>query len=196
MSGEIRRPLPSHVYQDPSAVLHCAGAVEFRNEIQSRFGLDLPATVTFDYPSLSAMAGYIAERTLPTPSHRVLAALQLPGGGALAAGATTTELVGMSVVAASLGEGVGDASMAGQLFSSQDLIRPVPLQRWDVEQVVAADDILASNATRLAAWVSGVERFDEAIFRLSTAEAVGMDPQCRVLLEQTHAAIQVGKMLF
>jgi acyl carrier protein len=34
--------------------------VELRNALTSRFGVELPATATFDYPSLAALAGYIA----------------------------------------------------------------------------------------------------------------------------------------
>ena len=39
------------------------GAVELRNALTSRFGVELPATVTIDYPSISALAGYIASNT-------------------------------------------------------------------------------------------------------------------------------------
>ena len=45
--------------------------------------------------------------------------------------------------------------------------------------------------TRFAAWMDGVAEFDEGLFRLSRAEAGGLDPQCRVLLENTWAAMQV-----
>ena len=42
------------------AGLDSLGAVELRNALASRFSLDLPATLTFDYPSISALAGYLA----------------------------------------------------------------------------------------------------------------------------------------
>jgi hypothetical protein len=45
--------------------------------------------------------------------------------------------------------------------------------------------------TRFAAWMDGVAEFDEGLFRLSQAEAGGLDPQCRMLLENTWAAMQV-----
>lgn len=37
-----------------------AGAVELRTGLVAEFRLDLPATVTFDYPSSSALAAFIA----------------------------------------------------------------------------------------------------------------------------------------
>ena len=48
---------------------------------------------------------------------------------------------------------------------------------------------LQSNQHRFAAWMEGVSQFDEGLFRLSRMEAVGLDPQCRVVLEQTAAAV-------
>ena len=43
----------------------CSGAVELRNAVTSSFGVDLPATVTFDQPSVAALATYIASRLKP-----------------------------------------------------------------------------------------------------------------------------------
>ena len=89
--------------------------------------------------------------------------------------------------------GQGDASTpAERLFGAADLVRQVPLERWDCERVVAGAEILQSGAARCAAWVPGAQLFDEALFRLSRTEAAGLDPQARVLLEQTHAALEDG----
>ncbi len=37
-------------------------AVELRNNIQARFGIEVPATITFDYPNIEALAKYIDDR--------------------------------------------------------------------------------------------------------------------------------------
>ena len=42
------------------AGLDSLGAVELRNALGSEFGIDLPATVTFDYPSVSELADFLA----------------------------------------------------------------------------------------------------------------------------------------
>ena len=34
--------------------------MELRNTLNSKFGVDLPPTVTLDYPTISALAGYLA----------------------------------------------------------------------------------------------------------------------------------------
>jgi acyl transferase domain-containing protein len=41
---------------------------------------------------------------------------------------------------------------------------------------------------RFGAFVEGVDRFDSGAFRLPYAEAAALDPQARILLEQTHVS--------
>ena len=45
------------------AGLDSIGAVELRNAVSAAFGMELPATATFDYPSAEALAPYIAGKT-------------------------------------------------------------------------------------------------------------------------------------
>ena len=48
------------------AGLDSLGAVELRNAIGGKFGIDLPATAAFDYPTASALAAYISARMAPS----------------------------------------------------------------------------------------------------------------------------------
>ena len=48
------------------AGLDSLGAVELRNSLSSLFGIDLPATVTFDYPTASELAGFLAGTAIHT----------------------------------------------------------------------------------------------------------------------------------
>lgn len=41
----------------------CAGAVELRNALSSSFQLELSSTVTFDHPTVAALAAHIAGLT-------------------------------------------------------------------------------------------------------------------------------------
>lgn len=47
------------------AGLDSLGAVELRTSLESAFTCILPATVTFDYPSINALAKYIASQHAP-----------------------------------------------------------------------------------------------------------------------------------
>lgn len=50
--------------------LDSLGSVELRNSLASQFGVELPATVTLDYPSISALASYIASLLAPQSKPR------------------------------------------------------------------------------------------------------------------------------
>lgn len=45
--------------------LDSLGAVELRNALQGRLGLELPSTLVFDYPTVATMATFIAEKLQP-----------------------------------------------------------------------------------------------------------------------------------
>jgi acyl carrier protein len=38
------------------------GAVELHNKLEAKLGIELPATVTFDYPTTAALASFLATR--------------------------------------------------------------------------------------------------------------------------------------
>ena len=44
------------------AGLDSLGAVELRSELAAAFDLDVPATLTFDYPSIAALGAYFSSR--------------------------------------------------------------------------------------------------------------------------------------
>lgn len=48
------------------AGLDSIGAVELRNAVNERYGVELPATITFDYPTIGDLAHYLAQRTAPS----------------------------------------------------------------------------------------------------------------------------------
>ena len=232
-----------------------AGAVELRNAVHAQFGVELPATVTFDYPTIAAMADFLAARLAPPgpppgpaaalPSPAVLPVADSAGGG-------VTEVVGLSSVMSTPGTpdcgaprsiplglpgwlvqatllptdcaGIlpasiwlrasgspqepaavqcqlgqvdagpdcwGHAGFATPLMGCLDVNRRIPLERWDVNTIPAPDDVLASNMLRFACFMDQVDRFDSGVFRLARAEAAALDPQSRVLLQQTFASLQV-----
>ena len=181
------------------AGLDSVGAVELRNAVQEAFGVELPATVTYDYPTVEALAGFIIltstataqGRGAPSTVANFLPTVQIDREQS---GAPLSAVTGWAGVAASTSKHAG-ATLAERLFSSGDLIRPVPLGRWDLEVVKVAPDIQGAGSLRMAAWIDGVEGFDESIFRVSKSEAVGTDPQCRVLLEQTWEVLEDGGVM-
>lgn len=60
--------LKAHKRRSRSLLLVPAGAVELRNALMTRFGVELPPTVTFDFPTVSALANFIATHTEAAPA--------------------------------------------------------------------------------------------------------------------------------
>ena len=48
------------------AGLDSIGAVELRNAVSAKYGVELLATVTFDYPTIGELAQYLAAKTAPS----------------------------------------------------------------------------------------------------------------------------------
>ena len=49
------------------AGLDSIGAVELRNAVGAKFGIELPATASFDYPTAHALAVHVAAHASPNP---------------------------------------------------------------------------------------------------------------------------------
>ena len=62
------------------AGLDSLGAVELRNSLASQFSVDSPATLTFDYPTVAALAEYFArhQRMQVSPEPREMSLPALP----------------------------------------------------------------------------------------------------------------------
>ncbi|MGO4261559.1 SDR family NAD(P)-dependent oxidoreductase [Lysobacter sp. TAB13] len=87
----------------------------------------------------------------------------------------------------------GSPDLAGfwqNLVEVRDLIGEIPGDRWDW-RAIDGDALAAPDQTR-ARWggfIDGVDRFDAEFFRISPKQAEWMDPQHRLMLEATWAAL-------
>ena len=76
--------------------LDSLGAVELRNSLANRFSIELPPTVTLDYPSIAALAQYIV--TLMAPAPRVRKTHRRKHKVTNLAGPADIDIVGVSCV--------------------------------------------------------------------------------------------------
>lgn len=91
------------------AGLDSIGAVELRNAVSIKFGIELPATATFDYPSADALARFVVQQTDPMSQSfghqqqptQVVAARPMSDQRHIAAqlAATVSEMLGFEVPA-------------------------------------------------------------------------------------------------
>eukprot|EP00889_Picochlorum_renovo_P002061 jgi/Picre1/29091/NNA_004484.t1 len=75
-----------------------------------------------------------------------------------------------------------------------ELHQPSPLSRWDTEIWYHPSGGAGRVSTRIGTYVESLFKFDEQMFGLPVGEASLMDPQQRILLEETQNAFQSANL--
>ncbi len=110
-------------------------ALPCRNAIAERFGVEAPATLIFDYPSVSALADWLADQ-LHSSLSAALARPELiaPAPAQLfpASGAPVVAVAGFAATfPAVAADAAGAAGFWQQAASGCDVQSVVPLAKWD-----------------------------------------------------------------
>ena len=165
-------------------------ALELRNRLQRTTGKPLPATLTFDRPTVAALSAYIADEVLAVSDESTERAPAAP----VAAASAATDADDIAIV----GIGCrfpGDADSSDAfwrlLHDGVDAISEIPADRWDVDEYFdPTPDTPGKMYTRYGGFVRRVDEFDPHFFGISPRESTSLDPQQRLLLEVTWEALE------
>jgi acyl transferase domain-containing protein len=139
--------------------------VQLQSAIGDAFGLLVPATVAFDYPTLGALGANLAAQLDPAPP--ALGAHLQVETAAQPAAVTASALVALSCRYPGGGEG-GVPSFVDAIGAGRDLQSEVPSSRWDADAWYHPSNAPRRMYVRFGCWLEGIEQFDPAAFRVSS----------------------------
>ncbi|HKP59038.1 MAG TPA: SDR family NAD(P)-dependent oxidoreductase, partial [Polyangiales bacterium] len=153
-------------------------ALRFRERLQQALSRSLPATVMYDYPTVTAIVNWLqpsAAKKSAAPVRRI----------------DPREPIAMVGISCRAPGHVVDLEGYWELLrEGRDVIGEFP-ERWDVEALYDPNpDARGKTYSRSGGFLDGIELFDAQFFEIASREAVSMDPQQRLVLEVAWEALE------
>ncbi|HEX2084806.1 MAG TPA: SDR family NAD(P)-dependent oxidoreductase [Solirubrobacteraceae bacterium] len=195
----LRERIAERVECEPDAVdvdaafatfgLESKDAIALSGELEERVGRPLEPTLAYEHPTIRALAAFLADDAAP-PTGGLAPALA--PARAPASRRRTREPIAVAGLACRFPGGASTPQKLWELLADgRDAGVPVPPDRWDADAFYDKDPAAPGKAyTRTGAFVEDLAEFDNELFALSPGEALRMDPQQRMLLELSWAALE------
>ena len=151
-------------------------STEIRTEVERALSVSLPATVLFDYPTIAELAKYVAGLVGAAGTSSDFAETRVGGKecGAVV-GRAAYGLCGALELASEISDECGLSAIS----KCVDGIGQIGRDHWHPDIV---------GGPRFAGFMHGIYRFDASAVRISTGEAILMDPQHRRVLSVLFTA--------
>ena len=167
-------------------------ALELRNRLQRTTGKPLPATLTFDRPTVAALGAYIADDVLGVGDETAETSAPVPATAAPSGGAAAPDDIAIVGIGCRFPGNAGDSDAFWQLLhDGVDAIGEIPPDRWDVDAYYdPTPETPGKMYARHGGFLGKVDEFDPHFFGISPRESLSLDPQQRLLLEVAWEALE------
>jgi polyketide synthase PksN len=177
--------------------LNSLSLMEVVQSIAQRVGTSLSPTLLFEYATVSSLAVHLTQHygdhfdaapAVPaTPWESPLPAASRPLDGADDADVKAIAIVGMS---GRFPQSDDIAAFWDKLVRGVDCIEEIPTERWAWQQMADERSPSGKPMSRWGGFIRDVDCFDAPFFRISPREAEALDPQERLFLQESWAAIE------
>ena len=168
-------------------------AVEFGTELQQMLGdqFNVGPTMLFDHPTIDAICDHVLELVVADTSAE---SPEAETGGAQANVNPAAQAVREDIAVVGMSCRFPGAENIHEfwqnLLDGVDSVRDIPDDRWDVDRFYSADREPGKMYTREGGFLDNIADFDAAFFNISDQEACWIDPQHRMLLENSYRAME------
>ncbi|MDT5230147.1 MAG: hypothetical protein QOI39_647 [Mycobacterium sp.] len=187
--AEVTRVDPAEIREDAGFFdlgMDSLMAVELRRRIEQGVGKQVPATLAMDYPRLSDVVDYLLSDVLGLSE-------SAKSGSQLATAVTTRTDEPIAIVSVSCNfPGAPNPEAFWELLSGGvNAISEVPEDRFDIDEFYDPDpDAPGKMYSRYGGYIDGIDGFDPEFFGVSPREAIWIEPQQRLVLENAWEALE------
>jgi len=173
--------------------LDSLAAARLAAQVAEAFGKSLDPSELYDHPTVAALARHIAGREPECVAARPARRAVTPS--AIAASAISPSAIAVVGMACRFPGAADPETFWNLLEQGREAITEIPAERFDLAEWYDSDPAATGKIyTRRAGLVEGIEGFDAEFFRISPIEAMGMDPQQRLVLEVAVEAVERAGM--
>ena len=172
-------------------------AVEFGTELQQMLGdqFNVGPTMLFDHPTIDAISDHVLELIASQTGTGDAAAAKSGQTNANATGESESNSIQREDIAiVGLSCKFPGAENADQfwdnLINGVDSVCDIPTDRWDIDRFYSEQREEGKMYTRQGGFLSDIADFDASFFNISDLEACWIDPQHRMLLENSYRALE------
>lgn len=171
-------------------------AVEFSTELQMMIGEQfiIGPTMLFEHPSIDAISDHVLELIESESAAATTTDQAVPGQQQEVADKHLHRIEREPIAVIGMSCRFPGAQNVDQfwnnILSGVDSVGEIPDDRWDIDQFYSAEREPGKMYTRQGGFLEDIGDFDAAFFNISDQEACWIDPQHRMLLENSYRALE------